>query len=209
MNHIVKSPDLENPIEINLRNRVVAAVWAWLLPGAGHIYQRRTAKGMLFMTCILSTFFFGFGLGGWRVVYASFGKFGSQELRLPYFCQVGVGLPALPALVEWQRAYNSEKPLPPLFGTAAPIESTGVALAGSIYRPPGDSQTPIHEGTGDDQLHDWHSKLKGRYELGTLFTMIAGLLNILAIFDAYGGPAFMDPEAQKVREKNRKKEDSS
>jgi hypothetical protein len=31
------------------------------------------------------------------------------------------------------------------------------------------------------------------FELGTLYTMIAGLLNVLAIFDAYGGPAFPEP----------------
>lgn len=35
----------------------------------------------------------------------------------------------------------------------------------------------------------------GRYfELGTLYTMIAGLLNVLAIYDAYEGPAYDDDE---------------
>ena len=33
-------------IEVDLRNPVAAAVWAWLWPGAGHLYQRRYAKGV-------------------------------------------------------------------------------------------------------------------------------------------------------------------
>ena len=50
-------------IEIDLRDPLVAGVLAWLWPGAGHLYQRRYAKGMLFMVCILGTFFFGLVLG--------------------------------------------------------------------------------------------------------------------------------------------------
>ena len=192
MNKIVKSPDPENPVEIQLRNPGLAAFWAWLWPGAGHLYQRRYPKGILFMVCILSTFFFGFGLGGWRVVYASFGPFGSPELRLPYVCQVGVGLPALPALVEWSRAYSKPDPKPPLFG--------------GVYRPPGDTHTEIREDVGHDNLDMWHRQLKGRFELGTLFTMIAGLLNILAVFDAYAGPAFIDPDAHKKKTKSKTKQ---
>ncbi len=35
-----------------------------------------------------------------------------------------------------------------------------------------------------------HKELGGRFELGVLYTMIAGLLNILAMYDAYEGPAY-------------------
>ena len=179
MSTIVKSPDPEHPFEIDLRNPGLAALWAWLWPGAGHIYQRRYAKGVLFMVCILSTYFFGFGIGGWRVVYASFK---APDLRLPYLCQVGIGIPALPALIEWQRAYADE-PKPALFG--------------GVFRPPGDTNHRISENDGNDALHDWHFQLKGRFELGTLYTMIAGLLNILAVFDAYSGPSFLPQENEK------------
>ena len=38
------------------------------------------------------------------------------------------------------------------------------------------------------ELNDWYRE-KNRYlELGTVYTMIAGLLNVLAIYDAWGGP---------------------
>ena len=54
-------------IEIDLRDPLIAGVLAWLWPGAGHLYQRRYAKGMLFMVCILGTFFFGLVLGEGKV----------------------------------------------------------------------------------------------------------------------------------------------
>ena len=47
------------PVEVDLKDPVVAALLAWFLPGAGHLYQGRHAKGILYMACILTTFFFG------------------------------------------------------------------------------------------------------------------------------------------------------
>ena len=39
-----------------------------------------------------------------------------------------------------------------------------------------------------NQLSDWNLKMGPFFELGTVYTLIAGLLNILAIYDAWGGP---------------------
>ena len=50
-----------------------------------------------------------------------------------------------------------------------------------------------------DELAYWHRLLKGRFELGTLYTMVAGLLNVLAIYDAYAGPVFVSPEEEKKK----------
>ena len=47
-----------------------------------------------------------------------------------------------------------------------------------------------------EELSDWHKTLNMRFELGTLYTMIAGLLNVLAIWDAYGGPVVSEPGKQ-------------
>jgi hypothetical protein len=47
-----------------------------------------------------------------------------------------------------------------------------------------------------DELSYWHNTLNMRFELGTLYTMVAGLLNILAIWDAYGGPVVSEPGKQ-------------
>ena len=164
------------PIPVRLRNPWLAALYAWLWPGAGHLYQGRTAKGILFMVCVLSTYFFGFTLGGGRVVYASFGEEKNgvkSEFRYAYLCQVGVGVPALPALLQRQAG--------PIFG----IES---------MMPPAPSRTGE-----DDMLASWHRELKGYFEIATLYTMVAGLLNMLAIYDAFAGPVFPQPEEKKKR----------
>lgn len=166
MDMFVRSPDAAYPMEIPLRNPPLAAFWAWLIPGAGHFYQRRYAKGTIFSVCILGIYFFGLAIGEGKVVYASFQQ---PDVRYPYLCQVAVGLPALPALVQRQRV-RAGRPL--LWnGLMAPPVVKGEQVA--------------------DELAQWHRDLKGNFELGTLYTMIAGLLNILVIYDAYAGPVFM------------------
>ncbi len=46
-----------------------------------------------------------------------------------------------------------------------------------------------------------HKELGGRFELGVVYTMIAGLLNILAIYDAYEGPAYETEEEEEETDK--------
>lgn len=168
--------DRHAPVPVKLRNPWLAAFYAWLWPGAGHLYQGRRAKGILFMVCVLSTYFFGFTLGKGHVVYASFRK---PDFRYAYLCQVGVGVPALPALIQTNRFNNGR---PPLFGIA-------------MMMPP----RPVDPNTGSDQLADWHDDLKGLFEVATLYTMIAGLLNMLAIYDAFAGPVFPQPDEKQQR----------
>ncbi len=161
---------------VRLKDPFFAAFLAWLIPGAGHLYQGRTAKGLLFMVCILGTFFFGLWLGDGRVVYASWRQ---DDVRLPYLCQVGAGLVALPALVQAQRVRSDKEPF--FSGRMAPPQ---------LPRP--------RTNQNFDELAVWHRDLNRYFELGTLYTMVAGLLNILAIYDALDGPAYSedDPEAE-------------
>jgi hypothetical protein len=48
-----------------------------------------------------------------------------------------------------------------------------------------------------DELAKWNYDLGEYFEIGTVFTVIAGLLNILAIYDAYGGPLVLPAEEEK------------
>lgn len=155
----------EGADNLQLRDPTLAAFLAWLLPGLGHFYQRRTAKGILFSVSILTIFVFGLVLGEGRVVYAAWGP---HEVRWPYFCQIGVGLPALPALVQLQLVRSGK---PPLFGK-------------SRFMAP-----PDYGNGGPNELHLLHKRLNRYFELGTVYTMIAGLLNMLVIYDALAGPA--------------------
>lgn len=165
------------PVEVDLKDPLIAAFCAWLLPGAGHFYQGRYGKAILFMVCILGTYFFGLTLGGRHVVYASWTK---TDRRLPYLCQVGIGLPALPALVQSYRVLHKGQP----------------ALMDGIMAPPRD----FDPGARDD-LSKWFEQYHYKFELGTVFTMVAGLLNILAVYDAGAGPVFIVPEEEEKKDK--------
>ncbi|MEX2176094.1 MAG: DUF6677 family protein [Pirellulaceae bacterium] len=159
------SPPLtpEPTLEIDLRDQNLAALLAWLWPGAGHLYQRRYPKGILFMACILGTYFFGLSLGEGKVVYASWNQ---TERRWQFVPQVAIGLPAAPALVQ-----------------SVVKRRGGEPLFGGWFAPP----------RNQAELSEWHNRLNIRFELGTLYTMVAGLLNVLAIWDAYGGPVVGEP----------------
>ena len=41
-------------------------------------------------------------------------------------------------------------------------------------------------------LNGLHPRLGKLVEIGTIYTTVAGLLNILAIYDAYEGPAYLE-----------------
>jgi hypothetical protein len=144
------------------------------------------------MACILITYFFGLTIGGGHVVYASFHR---PDFRYPYLLQVGVGLPALPALFRTPtttpydvRDANRGLPDEPAEDQARQA-SEGFS---SWMAPPAHYDEQKH-----DQLAHWHDQAGYFFELGTLYTMIAGLLNVLAIYDAYAGPVFMHPNPKK------------
>ena len=149
---------------VDLRNSALAALLAWLIPGAGHAYQRRYGKAALFTICVLVTYFYGLMLGDGHVVYASWKR---EDFRWQYVCQAGVGLPALPALIQNRRVVADRDP-----------------LFGGWLAPP---RQPVRP-NDNDQLAQWHLETKWRFDLGTLYTMVAGLMNILAVYDAFAGP---------------------
>ncbi len=260
---------------IELRNPWVAGILAFLIPGAGHFYQRRYFKAGIYSVCILGLFLWGMLLGDWKVVYAQFKSAPGRPRTLGYWAQLGVGLPAMPALVQSWRfeaalgddAFGAEpermrtsldEPLTARFvGELRPLDGSpedAVAVRGTIRLQP--AAEPYGWGvtgefTGTDErgrevvfevgnpfeigprlradrrrrlrcavledgheravlegviprpffdwfqmpldrklLADWHRELGKRVELAQVFTWIAGLLNILAIWDAVQGPAY-------------------
>jgi len=171
---------------IELKDPAMAAFLAWLVPGLGHLYQGRTGKGILFLVCILGLFLYGVYLGGdsevgWgRVVYMSFHP---EDQRLHFLCQAGVGLPTLPAVIQAFRVRGGRAP-----------------LWGSFMAPP---RLPSDRSSNRPTLDDLHKRLHHFFELGTLYTMIAGLLNILAIYDAWAGPV-LDESIKEEKEDEEK-----
>lgn len=86
---------MQSPYPLRLKNPPLAALLAWLVPGLGHLYQGRYAKGILFAVCIHGLFWTGFAQGSWKVVWL---RWEPQEYSWSYLAQFGMGLAALPAL---------------------------------------------------------------------------------------------------------------
>lgn len=153
---------------IPLRNPVKAAILAWLVPGLGHLYQGRVAKGILYAICILGLYAVGFALGEGKIVLWRW----TNPLRDPegfhlwYVGQFFVGLPALPALIQGTLEHYGFEPI----------------LSGFMAEPT------------QQVLNGLHPRLGKLVEIGKIYTTVAGLLNILAIFDAYEGPALVQAE---------------
>lgn len=204
-------------VVVDLRDPYWAALLAWLWPGAGHFYQRRYAKGFLFMVCVLSIFFYGLGLGRGRCVYASFKK---NDFRWQYICQAGAGAIALPAVAQAVVTSNGGDPFFVLCERYAPRASydprfpgneflivedddyDGPTLKDGFMAPPAGPTFQDFR----DTLGMWHYEMKHKYDIGTLYCVVAGLLNMLAIYDAFCGPAILTPEEKRrIEEKKKKK----
>lgn len=285
---------------VNLRNPIVAAVLAYLIPGAGHFYQRRFFKAAIYFVCVLGVFFWGCSLGEAKAVHLRWDKQArpgqTRQRTLGYLAQVGVGTPALAALVQHQRykgqldareegdyapneiiesfdtefsgrlmhskighgsvtgrlvgelrvgdyGYSRvfEGTLQGAMENGDPVEVTLVGTAGGFEIGPricgldnvtiaplgggaaepqyaadrrrfschieGDDEhygsTNEIEGTiprsfanhfqvplSDEALQHLNGTLGKRYELALVYTWIAGLLNLLAVWDAAAGPAY-------------------
>ena len=191
---VAVSPD--DGSAIDLKRPMLAMLLAWLVPGAGHLYQGRRFKGVLFLVVVLSIYLTGFVLGGGRVVYWSWKR---GEQRWAMACQAGIGIAAVPAAVQSRLLHGGGK----------------AALAGGFMAPPVSLNQPVDESYAQamirrtpelteedfrrqprmrlwefqrDELSLWHHQLGRWFEIGTLYTMIAGMLNMLVIYDAGFGP---------------------
>jgi len=192
---------------IDLRNPTLAAVLSWLVPGLGQIYQGRRLKGWLFLLTLLGTWLAGMWLSGG---HATYWLWRAGERRWAFFCQAGIGCAALPAVGQALLLHGggrqpfaaSELFAPPL----ARGQLVSAAYAERIARndpliepddfrpqPPWRQFRPLPPpGTLDtrpaDQFSVWHQRLGRFFDIGTLYTMLAGMLNMLVVYDAWSGP---------------------
>jgi hypothetical protein len=157
---------------VELRDPLFSAFLAWLVPGAGHLYQGRTGKAILYAGCILGLYTMGMVMGEGMIVYWRWvNPFNYPEkFCLYYLGQFWVGLPALPALIQGTLQHFGKEPI----------------LWGLLAEPP------------QNVLNGLHPRLGKLVEIGTIYTTVAGLLNILAIYDAYEGPAYQEIDEEPV-----------
>jgi hypothetical protein len=184
----------------------VAGVLSYLVPGLGQIYQGRVGKGVLFLVCIYTLFFYGLYLGsgtvmaGERPVHVSTAVYlavttdaprdsegqstdqsplnGLSRLatnlynRPQFICQFWAGVVAWPAIIQYlsyNKAADGETP-----------DDRGHPVLGHFEREP---STAV--------LSAYHNASDKRIELAWVFTVIAGVLNIMVIYDALAGPAYI------------------
>lgn len=157
-----------------LKNPRLAALLAWMVPGLGHLYQGRRGKGLLYFVCILGLFIAGMVMGEGKVVFWNITSptQDMENFRPSYLCQFFVGLPALPGLIQALLAHYGMEPI----------------LGGYLAKPP------------EAELNALFASGK-LIEIGWLYTVIAGLLNILAIFDALEGPALASEDEDEEKER--------
>ena len=170
---IVSTPENEI-VPIDLRNPYMAGFLAWLVPGLGHYYQRRYHKALIFFLCIMPTFLVGCALasssevGIARNVYWSW-RWKSGDTRLWWLVQAPLlGMVVVPTTIQaWQ------------------INSGQAPMFGNFMAPP--KLHPQDPSGVSPTLDEIRQKLP-HYELATYLVVIAGLMNILVIFDAIDGP---------------------
>ncbi len=171
----------EAATDVDLKNPCIAGFLALLFPGLGHIYQGRIGKGLIFSVCILGLFFYGVFLSsghdvGWgRSVYCNWQP---NDKRYFFFAQMFVGLPAAPALIQSYIVQSGAAPI--LNGLMAPPCATEQAEPKTNYT-----------------FHEIRKALNKNFELGTIYAVIAGLLNLLVVFDAIGG-VVVEPDKSKA-----------
>jgi hypothetical protein len=176
------TPDKVPPPE----NGATAALLSYLVPGLGQIYQGRVGKGVLFFVCVYALFFYGMYLGSWRNVYLpdttgprndqnnpwNLPRLPANLYNRPHFLgQFWVGIAAWPALYQYYVFNSRDDDNPPLRG---------------FQREPPEPVLQELIRNGDKT-----------WDLAWVYTVIAGVLNVMVIYDAFAGPAFVVRPARK------------
>ena len=157
-----------------------AAFLSYLIPGLGQIYQGRYGKGILFMVSLLGMFYLGQAMGNWQNVYIQHPddnrhhpddnrqnprSLVSLITRWHYGGQFWIGISAWPALFQ-----HFEMPVPGK--TLFPI------------------LTDYQKMPEEHELNRFFVNSDKTPDLGWVYTVVAGMLNILVMYDAYAGPVF-------------------
>ena len=159
----------------------LAALFSYLIPGLGQVYQGRVGKGLLFFSGLYLLFFYGMWMGQWRNVWLpdvsdmpqmqvggfQFNGVPSALWYRPQFMgQFWIGTAAWPAVVQYIN-YDRAKNAGPVFGKFQRMPS-------------------------EDELNELQRNGSKRWDLGWVYTVIAGVLNLLVIYDALAGPMFRE-----------------
>lgn len=193
-----------------------AGLLSYLVPGLGQIAQGRITKGVFFMVILLGMFHAGQAMGGWRNVYMPIVEDNPSERdfrrghpgksiyhRWHFAGQFFIGVAAWPAI--WQ---YFEMPMPLAeksdFWRNFQKEPMTREKQHRLQERVGNRQphVDINEPSGEGVLNRQIAAGDKNWDIGWVYTVIAGVLNILVIYDAIAGPAFgprKEPVAPKTQ----------
>jgi len=140
----------------------IALILAWLIPGAGHYYIGRKTRGIILLVTIAGIFWAGVAIGGVMTVDSHYETwwFAAQSIT------------GVHGLIEWYRQEQVYKSLPP------DLESH--FERNTLPGRPGREQMTI-----DHQLQEKGVVLATPADgIARAYTGVAGMLNLLCIFDA-------------------------
>jgi hypothetical protein len=165
----------------------LAGFLSYLVPGLGQIVQGRASKGLMFLVCLYGLFFYGMYLDDWKNVYIPDLPAHNPGSRLPAFAvniynrpqfagQFWIGIAAWPAI--WQ--YNH-----------LPVPSAEQSWFWHQFdRVPPERREDAPPDWKGKSLNELQTEGDKTWDLGWVFTVVAGVLNVLVIYDAAAGPAF-------------------
>jgi hypothetical protein len=172
----------------------LAAFLTYLVPGLGQVMQGRIAKGLLYFVCLYGMFFYGMRLGQWKNVWLA------DCRNLPE-----VTVPVIGEMPGWMKNLNYRKEFIAQFGMGA---ASWPALLQYFSTPP--LPDPRRDDTWDPPEHRLFKRYmqapseaelnqlqrdgNKTWDLGWVFTVIAGALNVLVIYDALAGPLVRDDQ---------------
>lgn len=187
----------------------LAAFLTYLIPGLGQVKQGRIGKGVLYFVCLYGLFFYGMYLGQFKNVWLAKTD-ALPEVKLPllntsltglpkdlsyrkeFLAQFWIGAAAWPALLQYADAPALGAPgtvRDELWDTEKDEEASKVS-GRDVYRP-----TRGHallgrymRASSEQSLNELQSNGDTTWDLGWVFTVIAGVLNVLVIYDALAGP---------------------
>lgn len=188
------------PDNVPTPNRLdpAAALLSYLVPGLGQIVQGRVGKGIIFAIGVYGLFFYGMALGQCKNVYFGDTVTPAQEnwamprvminlFNRPQFAgQFWVGMAAWPAIYHYAKDAPTEsfqhRELVRNLDKQGWLQRTMVAMP-------------------EDEINRLQRDSDKRWDLGWVYTVIAGVLNVLVIYDALAGPAYVQGDLKPAGEK--------
>jgi len=165
----------------------VALVLAWLIPGAGHVYIGRTMRGVIIFVVITATFWAGVAMGGIMTV-------DSRTQRWWFMANVGTGVHGLLGWYRCNKIYEQAERELDRGADAARFanDQRGAAVEESGRQKGPLTRTQLAAVTGklreeyvDKILSDQGYRLSAPAEtVARAYAGVAGLLNLLCVFDA-------------------------